>query len=637
MPPLNPKNYGLAIAGTSTALGVRNVTQIALIKKELKQLNNRSEAKKIYRDSGSQKPFNTWLSERKSYLQGQLKSTRYSNVGVVGGVGLGLANAYNNSAYYPTRSSNFYNTKAGGIATNATLAGAGLAGSAYSFKKIVDCRKEINNLKKLDTAKKLYKSSGSKESFNTWRDKQIKDLKKLSRQYTLANVASIGTAGLGAYSLYSNLSKNETVELTEAFYGKANLLKRLEDDLWGKLIYAVSHDINPYTFKKDIQKAEKELAEFFNIEKLRIHIGSNYGTKNAFTLSWFNTSSDFIDKDYETIETSEGIKFKSSKDKIINVYIYPSLLDGSLTKEELMAVFLHEIGHNFFVRKEYIRYLETSRFLDVFLEITFAYLLDHSENAFTVYIQNLRNVCAAMLLQKLTILGIPTKQKDLLFRILNWLTNPGSYDIVGDKLNIDLTVLNKIVGALREILGTGMQVINIATMPLRLVLKFIILNLVKALFKKVGSMGILTLDYQAEKFADAFAAKFGYGKDLYTGLEALGNDPMNGADILGGLTKIYALFESYAGLYFIDCHPSNITRCQKLLALYKKELSENGNKLTSKQKEEIKYQIKHMEKLMKASKDKTLLKRIEIKLDKPYSMVNDTMHNKLSGIDGTYA
>jgi hypothetical protein len=636
------QQIGLGTMGLAATAGAANTLELANLKKELKLLNNPTEAKKIYRDSGSEKPYSKWLSERKMYLNGQIKNLRYSNLGVVGATGLGAYNTLNKKGKYiaPNISNvNFNNFNINGrnvgkVSKNLAITGAGAAGSFYSFKTLVKNNKELKLLNNNSEAKKLYKQSGSKESFSIWKNNRINELKKQNKQLAIAAGASVFTTGLGAYNTVTSLKEDNYYN--EAFYGKSNTMKEIEDELWEKLIYAVSHNENPYKYKNDIKKAEAKLEKYFNLEKLNIHIGSNYGVQNAFTINWINIASKTKKQNYDLVENSEGIKFKDSTDKKINIYMYPKLLTGELTKEEVNAIFLHEIGHNFFVRKEYIRYNSSKNIVDGILEITWKFLLNNSEGAFREYTKDLLEFLIETLF-KMPLEFLPTKQKEFIYKTLVWLSNPGSYDIIGDKLQLNLTVFNKIIGGFREVFGAINKTLNIIFTPIKLVIKIILMKVIKSLFKDVGSAGLLTLDYQAEKYADAFAAKHGYGKDLYTGLEAISDNPMNSLDVLTSLSKIYTLFTSYMGMYFIDCHPSNITRCKKILELYKQELNKNGDKLNPKQKKEIQEQIKKMEKLMKVSSDKKILQKLELKLDSPFSKINEKKNNTLSGFDGTYA
>jgi len=637
---MDKKTYGMIMTGTAASLGVRNIKEMSDIKKELKTLSNPKEARILYRDSGSRKPYNTWLNDRKMYLNAQLKTIRYSNAGVAGGMGLGAANIFSDSDK-PLRAitalgpdANFTKSKYGNVAGLGAMAGMSAAGSVYSFKKIVEYKKELKQLHNLSDAKKLYKLSGSKEPFNTWKDNRIKELNKAVKGYIASGIASAGVSGIATLSAIGNLrASNESIEiLDEAFYGKNEILRKLEDDLWGTLIQAVSNGENPYKYKENIHNAEKELCKLFNFESIKIYIGSNYGYSQAFTIGWQNMSNLAIKDNYDVVETNEGIKFKDSKNKRINVYLYPSLLDGRLTKEELMAVFLHEVGHNFYTTKEYLLSTHIGRFVDALLDSTFKFIINPNETIIE-YISEIKILLLQFGFSKMQDL-IPTKYHEKILKVIVFLQNPGSYDIIGDKLHINLTAFNKVIGSLREVISNTASLINMIISPLRILIATVFILLIRVLFKDAASLGLHSMSYQAEKYADAFAAKHGYGKELYTSLENMRK--ISSFDVVAVLSKIRSLFLLYMGEYFVDEHPTHITRCRKILALYKKELAENERNLTSKQKAEIKHQIDEMEKLMTMSSDKSLIKNIELKLDEPYSRVREKIDNTLAKTDGTF-
>lgn len=627
------------VGGVSAGKLATNAYEVYTLKKELKDLSNPTKAKKLYKDSTTMKPYNTWVNERKRYIQMQLKNLRFSSAGAAVGLGYSGYNLYKKTAGYHNLLVNPIEFNNGLLATGA-MGAAGTAGTIYSVKKLAQCRKELKLLKNNpNEARKLYKQSNSKKPFQKWKLERINELKKLTKTMAISGAASLGLAGISGLTAYNTLKEEllpDKYLLNESFYGKPQVLKTMESELWGTLIKAVSNNENPYKYRSIITKNEKILEKLFNVERIKLHIGSNYSENNAFTFNWNQTigNSERQKSDYDTIETSEGIKFKDSKNKNINVYIYPSLFTGSLTEEEIMGIFLHEIGHNFFVIPKYIAYEACGQFMENLLELLFAYLIGNI--SFKEFITEVKSLVLISLSVKLPISFLPTKYKELLIKTIAWLTNPGSYDIIGDKLGLNLTIFNKVLGNIRSVFGDVNQVLAILTSPIKLLIKIILLGLLKTIYKRGMSGGLLNMDYEAEKFADAFAAKYGYGKDLYTALQKIMPNPQNKLDFIGYLTKLYSMFQMYVGLYFIDCHPTAITRGRKIMALYRKELSNNKNKLNAKDKEMIKKQLNKMEDLLEKTKDKSLLEKIELKLDKPFSKIREFEANKTTGMDATF-
>lgn len=627
------------VAGSGVSIGVTNVIKMNTLKKELRDLNNPTKARALYRDSGSTKLYSSWLAEKKRYANAQLKNLRYSTVGAGIGAGIGLATLAgsgmdNLDDETPSPADKEFHSKGiGGIITGT----AGI-GAAYSFKTLVQLKKEINKLKNnISFAKEKYKASGSKETFNKWRTAEIARLEKMAKGYTKAGVAGLAGMAYGGYKMYSDYKDfastyNEEL-ITESFYGKPPLMKQLEHDLFGSLIQAIANDENPHAAcRQQIHDAEIALAKFFNLERIKIHIGMNYVEKNAFTVSWLQNTSSAFERNFDMEESSAGIRYKDSKDKILNVYIYPAILTGECTEGQLMGALLHEIGHNFFVTKEYVNYIKVNKVVDALLDVTLKYTIKmaRGENpSYIEFVRDIRNGVIPLMAMNIALLSLPSKFVELFAKISVLLTSPSSYDIIGDKLNINLTVFYKLVSAILSALGQGVTIATSVLNPIRIIFGKVLTSCITALFKNVGSMGLTTISYQAEKYADAFAAKFGYGPELIEWLNSITEPSKNCLDIVGSLTKLYSLFNSYMGMYFVDEHPSNPARAKKILELYKKELRENYKNLDKQQQKELTDRIKEMEKLLKVSNDKHFLTNVELVMDKPYHAIRDKVNNKL--------
>jgi len=99
--------------------------------------------------------------------------------------------------------------------------------------------------------------------------------------------------------------------------------------------------------KKDLQKIEKLLAENFNFEEVIITIDPS-PVLNAFTIPVNTNLFNIWENDsLKVIKGKDGYRYKSPKMKFCVINISSSLLD-KLTAKETLAIFLHEIGHNFY-------------------------------------------------------------------------------------------------------------------------------------------------------------------------------------------------------------------------------------------------------------------------------------------------
>lgn len=103
-----------------------------------------------------------------------------------------------------------------------------------------------------------------------------------------------------------------------------------KDDVTGRAIITKNNEWN--------SKLEDELADFFGVKEVNIHWSA--GNVNAYTLT---PSVMFINGYKNALETGKTSSLK------MHICIYEDLIaDANLNSSELMAVLLHEIGHNFY-------------------------------------------------------------------------------------------------------------------------------------------------------------------------------------------------------------------------------------------------------------------------------------------------
>lgn len=644
----NAKNISYGTAAAGAIAGSSNLLELHRLKKELKDLNNTTKMKQLYRDSTTQKSYNDWINEKRSYLIAQIKNLRMKNIAATGVTAGSLYNIHainsgktKDSASKGNKFLSWVNGKnindlknkkaVAGIST-AAIGGLGIGGAIYSVKNLADTRKELKIITSNPTkAKELYKQSRSLLPFNQWKKERIDYLKRHSKVLVGGTAASLGALGLSAMSAKELLK--EEFALDEFFHGKNKILEEVEDKLFGSLIKAVSHNRNPYSCRKEIKESEEILAKFFNLESIKFHIGADYSQTNAFTISWQKTPSAGEKVNYDLVENSSGIKFKDPTHKVVDVYIYPSLLTGECTKEELMAVLLHEIGHNFFVNKKYLACNSFEMIITNIIDILFAYATKQID--FKKFLSLLKELLIS-LLTNFAMKLIPAPVRRIYSKIIQILVDPLSYDVIGDKLHINLTPFYKLIGFMRQIIRTGVNIVVDFVSPLTALLKLILAKLLMHAIHSIGTGGLATLHYQAEKYADAFAAKFGYGKELISALDKF-SDAQNILDITTHFSNLRGIILNACGLYFIDEHPTHQTRAIKLLELYKHDFKKYSKQLDPKTSRELLNQMKELEKRVKMSSDKGVIKNLQIALDKPYRAAREAIDNKLSGLDGTFS
>ena len=182
----------------------------------------------------------------------------------------------------------------------------------------------------------------------------------------------------------------------------------------------------------------------------------------------------------------KGIVFKPGSNYVMRMYLGMDLFmdygDNSMTAQEIMAVILHEIGHNFYVGP--VR--ELSKYAFMLLDISDLSSLIHS----IVFMEGVLPVTAEI--DKV----IPADIKKITAQIVNtlgWALQP-----IWNMRRL-LSAYNSFAATLGLIAGT-----------LYIKIDYMVVNAVRAGF-----------NYDSEKYSDAFATAYGYGPELSTALAKL--------------------------------------------------------------------------------------------------------------------
>ena len=100
------------------------------------------------------------------------------------------------------------------------------------------------------------------------------------------------------------------------------------------------------TKNRNLLAFNREIEKVFGFETFSMHIDMTFGVKNAYT---FPVSAD-ITKIGKKCVVKSGTGFKFAEGSNICTIVFMSIeliIDKNLTDREVMAIFLHEIGHNF--------------------------------------------------------------------------------------------------------------------------------------------------------------------------------------------------------------------------------------------------------------------------------------------------
>lgn len=356
--------------------------------------------------------------------------------------------------------------------------------------------------------------------------------------------------------------------LDEAYYGKTPDLLKIEKKI-GEIRQKYSHNPSKVNTSKEREELEKLFCETFGFEECQFTVDMS-GLPNACTIPISIT--DFGSSDKLISTSSSGIKFK----KEAKAYVFITITKGLLfsfdyTDGEIVAVLMHEVGHNFQGAL--------------------------SPNNRTI--RNVYNIIAWIFSPIEVILYVPLRDKysHLIKRVRS--DNPDIVNAYYGFKNIVMTIA-----------GAGFTVLGIIANFSMLMNPIAVLSKIpQRILKKIyGSLfSFIPLKYRDESIADAFSSAYGYGPELASAFQKM-KRASNGiiAD------KIYR--DSFVGAYFdlmtipykiisniFDPHPNTIARLYNQYDLLEKELL-NGN-LNPKMRAQVKKDLEGIKEMMDAFLD----------------------------------
>ena len=395
-------------------------------------------------------------------------------------------------------------------------------------------------------------------------------------------------------------SLNEHVQyVNEAYFGKTVNLVKLE-----KCIGELRQD---YSFKRDytatpeIKRIEDCIKAQFNFDHVSLNIIPQ-NIPNAFTYT-LGTRFDIIkeDKLRKTViaDQKNGYRFRDNNGFVLIVAIYGGVLaNKNFTDAEIVAILLHEIGHNFAdVISEKIR-LENYEFYKSWWEI--------------------------VLLRALITLG-GSLPEDIVFTITN-----------NNKFQEKKKEKEKPVGKI----GSFFEYISGRLSDLQFnyevfkseVISGIVVGLIgtryfdKRANSTAGSRRILSAaGRQNEVIADKFAAIYGYGAEQVSALSKLTLDLLPAEEVLMklpfGSILISNVTQASKDYHKYDVHPNIVQRANTMIKSLEFELSKKN--LDPEMRKIIKDQIKEMEECKKAFMTINEDDNVKFQIEKAYAAVVD--------------
>lgn len=330
--------------------------------------------------------------------------------------------------------------------------------------------------------------------------------------------------------------------INEAYFGKTEELLQAEKQLdIFRNKYMKKYMANKVNSDKDLLKFNRMIEDIFGFGCFTLHI-YNVMAANAFTLpidyrvDYMNNKKNLI------VNTKTGFRFNKRYDYSCITGIYSALIfNPNFTTQEVMAILLHEIGHNFnsAINKPAAGLSNVFGIFIFCTNIIYGNMIDALENT---------NVYRKFMDKYERYLRENDEFPEAAYNQFMALVQFYKYSSF---------IVRLLLGPTNSVIGVGMLI------------KF---GLEKLLGLKVG--------YISELSADNFATMYGYGSELSTAIAKLKDKEgvvTKNFDKLPILTSLIRVCALPLMLLFgmVDPHPSNIHRIQEQINLLERELSKN--------------------------------------------------------------
>jgi len=408
------------------------------------------------------------------------------------------------------------------------------------------------------------------------------------------------------YKTYITNFSNTISFLNEAYYGKNEILKRIEG-YYDEFRNALKTGENPNKLSC-INDFKADIRELFNVADISYTIIPS-GAINSMTVQLLYGDVNSISKDnFELSKNKYGLCFKNPDNKKLVISVYSQLI-LKCTSAECVAILLHEIGHNFFLTENYYKATKLKLIVDEIIQVLpmiIKSLLPIKIDIGNVRIKNNPYFALVLLIRlMLDSISIITGNVQRKYDI-NWMKQANN-DKMFKKLKKES---EKSESKIKSIIKKIFQILGIPFYTLATVSQIVLLLPITLMVKILSSIANLSdHGYSNEKFADNFAVSYGYGEEtarVFSTKGILGKTDNKEATVLKNplFKHLYLSVQAamYLVVYITDPHPANHERVKKVVDKLENELN-NNKELTKEQKDDIKKQIEITKKIRDIDKD----------------------------------
>lgn len=346
------------------------------------------------------------------------------------------------------------------------------------------------------------------------------------------------------HSIESYQNRQLQQAINEAYFGRNPGITKVynaycdwREPLISKSKYFTATTKNVYN--EDMKYFRKCVCEQFGFETF------SYTVIQVATINSFTVSELFPARTKNKLEiTKNGYKFKDGSNVNAVIAVYSDLVfNPYYTNEEAFAIFLHEVGHNFqnAVNRTVFSLTAATSLFEILIGLmrypgeellTLFAASDPGKKSLNNFLNDIMDNKAMQCIYTVTsmLLYVGTSIKNIIFDIVQFTARP----------------VGLIFGALYNLLPFLLEIVT----------------------------GTHFRDYYGERFADGFAASYGFGEALASGLKKF--DGMNYATsqimsdnimctpIIGHL-YVLACMPGLMLWSIIDCHPSTEDRCKSII------------------------------------------------------------------------
>lgn len=366
---------------------------------------------------------------------------------------------------------------------------------------------------------------------------------------------------MGTFSDYGK----ESV-INEAYFGKSKDLKDAERILGIYRRKYFSHKyVNSCNADPLLYEFEDMLAEIFGFKSVCIDVSPSMQA-NAYT---YKVSCMLVGKTTKIKKDKNGFRYDGTPTLYIQIYSY-LIFNDKFTDGEIMAILLHEVGHNFSARRSMILNVESYA---VLASVLFNLILDIVSLRLLKFCKDLFNTTST--------------GREIAKAIRDYIHSNDAFSYV-------YSLVKFLIKAPRDILDNifGLFPSSSILNPDKLLDKFI-----KRLSKKHVFVVSGFID---ERIADNFATIYGYGPETMSVQTKVGKMPMPSVEmihnipLLGWIYDIYSIPVRYV-LLLADEHPNDMSRVK---AQYNYLLAEMDKCNKPKLKKELELEIRRCEEVL---------------------------------------